>query len=269
MKISVFNYMDVRQFLQDFYNEQKQSDKKFSYAIWASDLGFSNKTLLRLILQGKRQITAKSCEQFISSLKLDTKEAEYFETLIDFNQAPTAAARQTAGSRLIQIQRKNYIREQVPIDPSVLQDVYGPVLLVAISSAEFALSKEDIAKIFPLSMERIESLLDILLKNQLIEEKKGFYTALQSTFKIADHFGHQALRNFYTHWIRESVNAIDLPPETRRFRSLQLALTPQEFEEVTKTWNEYVTSLLSQVEKNTLTDRRVYMMNTALFPVTH
>jgi len=268
MTTSIFDYMDVHLYLQDFYKFRKSQNPRFSYTTWASELGFNNKTLLRLILQGKRQISAKSRQQFIAWLTLPEHETSYFEALIDYCQAGSTTQRQVSGARLIQLQRRNFLQVPISSESGVLQDVYGPIALTTISSAEPAMKKEDLATSLALNITRVEELVATFLKLGFIEEKDGYLLASQQAFKIPDHFGNQGLRNYYQYWLQRAASAMDLPYEIRRFRSLQIALSPEEFEELTKIFNDFVISLLGRVEKNTLSNRRLYLMNTALFPVT-
>jgi uncharacterized protein (TIGR02147 family) len=267
MKIHVFDYMDARLFLQDYFRLQKKVRSPFSYARWAEELGFANKTILTMILQGQRQITAKSLRAFQEGIGFDALEAEYFEVLVDHGQAKTSSQKQALGLRLIQVQRKNLAPKILAADSNILRSVYGPVVLTAISSAEKPIGATELAKFLGAAPGLIRGVIDDLQAAQLVVAKGAGFVASQNTFKIADAFGHQALREFYTYWIQKSVGAIDLPPEVRRFRSIQVALSPAEFAETVSRINEFAVHLVSRFEKNTITDRDLYMVNSAVFPV--
>lgn len=263
----IFDYMDSCLFLQDFYSYQKEMKNSFSYASWAESLGFSNKTLLRLIVLGKRNISANNIKAFTTTLNLNALEQEYFECMVDYTQAKNQRQKQALGAKLIQLQRKSFTPTLVPISSGVLSDTYCPLVLMAISSSDKPVTVDDLARLFSLQTQTLHPLLSSLENSNLILREGETYRANLNTFKIPDNFGQVDLKKFYKYWIERSIQAMELPIETRRFRSLQIALSKEEFESIVQNINDFAVTLLSRFEKNTLENRHIYMMNTALFPV--
>lgn len=267
MKLSIFDHMDLQTYLQEVYRQRKESSVGFSYASWARELGFTNKTILRLILLGKRQVTVLSGAKFKMNLALSAVEATYFDALVNFSQSKNITQRQALGMKLIQLQRQNFSQPVVSAESGILTDVYGPIALMVISSSEKLMTFDLLSKLLGLSEERVQVITNSLQRaNLIIEEKEGF-RALQNTFKIADQPQQESLKVYYRHWIHESAEAIRLPVEVRRFRSLQFLLTPEEFQESVNKINEFSIDLLSRFQTNTLSERKIYLMNTALFPI--
>lgn len=268
MAPSIFDYMEVQHFLQDVYLFNKKRDKNFSYAFWAHKLGFSNKTLLRLILQGQRKISLTSRKAFKDFLKLEGLESEYFDALIDYSQAPSSSQKQALGTRLLQLQRRNFVQPEISAELSVVKDVYGPLLLTLISSTEEPFTLQDLQIQLGLEKERLILILKSLEQDGLIQSQDTKFVATHATFKVADTPGHQALRNYYQHWIQKSAEAIHLPFAERRFRSLQILLSEEEFADLNRSFQEFVLANLSRFQHNTTRDRRLYLLNSTLFPVT-
>ncbi len=52
---NIFNYMDYREFLEDFYDEQKSANKAFSYQYFANKAGFKSKSFIKLVIDGKKK----------------------------------------------------------------------------------------------------------------------------------------------------------------------------------------------------------------------
>ncbi len=266
-KVSVFEYMNISLFLQDYYQLQKSLNQKFSYENWSQALGFSNKTLLRMIVQGKRQITENSKIKFQQVIKFNPLEKEYFDVLVDYSQAKSAKQRQVIGSRLIQIQRQTFIQAQFSATSELVKSAYGPIILTIISSVTEPISAAHIAELLKLETTQVSAVLNELEMAKAIIKTSTGYMAEQTSFKIPDLFGHQNLKTFYKFWIEQSAKAMDLPPEIRRYRSLQIPLSKDEFEEVVHKVNDFAMTLLCQFEKNTMHERKMYLINTALFPV--
>ena len=91
---SIFEYIDYRKFLKDFYTESKSTKRYFSYRYFAQKAKLNSPILLKMVIDGKRNLSRKSIEQFISGINLKDKEALYFRTLVLFNQAASAQEKQ-------------------------------------------------------------------------------------------------------------------------------------------------------------------------------
>lgn len=267
--ISVFEYMDISLFLQSYYNQKKISDPQFTYSLWARQIGFKNKTILRMILQKKRTISTNSLAAFQTYFNFCEIERNYFEALVHYSQSKNSAVKQTYGSLLIKIQRQNFHQKifESSGDSGLLFDVYSSILYTIISSAESPISIENIQKHCGLTQERIGSLIHKLMNFDLIVSTPDGYTTKHKSFKIADSFQNKNMKNYYKFWLEKSSEAIELPFEVRRFRSLQIALTESEFNEIVQKTNDFASQLLSHVQTNSIEDRKLYLLNTALFPV--
>jgi uncharacterized protein (TIGR02147 family) len=91
---SVFEYIDYRRYLKDFYDFQKKTKKYFSYRFFAQKAGINSPILLKMVFDGKRNLSRKTLEKFIGGLNLKEKEAIYFRNLVLFNQAKSALEKQ-------------------------------------------------------------------------------------------------------------------------------------------------------------------------------
>jgi uncharacterized protein (TIGR02147 family) len=91
---SIFEYIDYRAYLRDFYQDSKSSKKFFSYRYFARKAGLNSPILLKLIIDGKRNLSRKTIDKFIAGINLKEKAAVYFRTLVLFNQAASAQEKQ-------------------------------------------------------------------------------------------------------------------------------------------------------------------------------
>jgi uncharacterized protein (TIGR02147 family) len=268
MNLNIYDYMDIKIFLSDYYREQKKTKEKFSFASWANELGFKNKTLLRLILIGKRNLSDKSALLFKKNLELSEPEADYFDALVGFSQSTNSSERQAYSQMLIRFQRQNF--KPLCLEPTsgLLSDVYGPIVLMVLSSSEYGLPFDKIQKYISLDNDSLLQILQNLEAGDLVRCHQGVYRALQNSFRIKDQSHHLGLRKYYEHWLQKSIDAIDLPFELRRYRSLQFALSSDEFNDVVAKTHDFATELVSKMSHNSVENRKVYILNTALFPVT-
>ncbi len=91
LQLDVFQYLDYREFLRDAYLELKKEQQGFSYRWFAKRAGMSSPNFLKLVTDGKRNLSASSADAFSRVLELGHRESEFFLALVAFNQADSAA----------------------------------------------------------------------------------------------------------------------------------------------------------------------------------
>lgn len=98
--LNVFNYIDYRHFLKDFYDYSKKINKKFSYRYFALKAGFSSSGFLHLVIDGKRNLSRKYIPRFAKAIGFNREERIYFDALVSFNQAEDAESKEFYGKFL-------------------------------------------------------------------------------------------------------------------------------------------------------------------------
>lgn len=83
----VLNYTDYRQYLSDYYQEQKRSNPNFSLRFFAKKAQFASHGLFKFLMEGKRNLSKKTLVKLSMALGFDKARAVYFENLVFFNQA--------------------------------------------------------------------------------------------------------------------------------------------------------------------------------------
>jgi uncharacterized protein (TIGR02147 family) len=106
---ALFEYQNFREYLRDYYAEQKASKKYFSYRYFAEKAGVNTPTFLLYIIEGKRNLTKSSIVKVSRAIGHSRDEADYFEHLVFFNQAATIEEKTHFYSRLIEMRKpKSY-----------------------------------------------------------------------------------------------------------------------------------------------------------------
>ena len=85
--ISVFDYLDYRQYLEDYYEAKKQLNPNFSYQVIAQKAGFNNRGFVYNIVKGIKNLSKSNCFRISEALGHKKCEAEYFDNLVAFNKA--------------------------------------------------------------------------------------------------------------------------------------------------------------------------------------
>ena len=110
MKPSVFEYEDYRRYLKDAYDASKAAHRSFSFRFFAREAGFTSPNFLKLVMEGKRNLTGESIPKFAKALKLGRQESEFFEALVFFNQAKSPQERTKHYERMTRSRRYREIR---------------------------------------------------------------------------------------------------------------------------------------------------------------
>ncbi len=100
--INLFDYLDYRQYLRDFYNHSKKTHASFSFRDFSKKAGFKSPNFLKLVMEGDRNLTEDSLPPFMTGLGLNKQEQEFFRNLVFFNQAKSHERKDFYYQRLLQ-----------------------------------------------------------------------------------------------------------------------------------------------------------------------
>ncbi len=86
---NVFEYLNYREFLKDRITHMRQENPNFSFRYFNRKAGFKSSGQLKLVADGNRNLGKKGIYNVCRGLGMTGKEAEFFESLVFFNQAKT------------------------------------------------------------------------------------------------------------------------------------------------------------------------------------
>src|SRR4051812_24747415 len=84
---TLYAYTDYRKYLRDYFQEKKQSNKHFSLKVLAEKSGFKARDYLMRVMRGDRNLSEAGIKKLSEFFRFSEKQAEYFQTLVMFNQA--------------------------------------------------------------------------------------------------------------------------------------------------------------------------------------
>ncbi len=106
MNLSIYDYEDPSQFLNDSWEQKKSKNAHFTIRSWAKQLGVNSHGTLYDIVKGKRHLPKKYFLSVCRSLKLNTKESLYLETMIELKKAKSEKVKVYYKQRLTEISPK-------------------------------------------------------------------------------------------------------------------------------------------------------------------
>jgi len=106
----VFAYNDYRAFLRDWYDRKKVANPRFSYRVLGEKAGFRSAGFFTQILQGKSNISPEMAHRFTVVLGLDRRQADFFETLVLYNQARSLVEEKRHLDKLMELRPETLLR---------------------------------------------------------------------------------------------------------------------------------------------------------------
>ena len=107
---NIFDYLDYRRFLYDYYTERKLREPSFSYRIFAEQAGFHSKSFIKHVMEGTKNLTDDSVLKLNRALNLKKKAFSYFNELVHFNHSSTSEEKNLHLSRLHSFNKRNKAR---------------------------------------------------------------------------------------------------------------------------------------------------------------
>jgi len=84
---SIYDYLDYRGFLKDRFLDIKRKNPLFSYQSFSRLAGAKSTSFLKLVIDGKRNVSDDGIGMIARGFHLSEPERKYFESLVKFNQA--------------------------------------------------------------------------------------------------------------------------------------------------------------------------------------
>jgi uncharacterized protein (TIGR02147 family) len=218
----IFTYIDYRRFLSDFYQEKKRTGRHFSYRYFARRAGFASPVFLKLVIEGKRNLSRAMIPRYCTALGLNPKQSCFFEHLVLFNQAKTSIEKQEHYAVMVSMIGK-VAERQVEVDQyGYFSHWYTPVILELACRNGFTGDGEALAAMLlpPIKPKEARASVDLLLRLKLIERNDD--GTLRRT-NAALHGGAEvavlSLRSFNRQMVERALHAIDALPTDQRHAS--------------------------------------------------
>jgi uncharacterized protein (TIGR02147 family) len=99
--IRIFDYTDYRDYLDDYYKDQKSRNAYFSYRYFAGKANISSIGLYKDVVKGKQSLSRRAISKFSEAMGHSKREAEYFEAMVFFTDAATVEERKLYFERMM------------------------------------------------------------------------------------------------------------------------------------------------------------------------
>lgn len=264
----VFSYRDYRAFLRDAFEEMKRTRRSFSHRAFARMAGFASSNFLLLVMQGKRNLSSDGIMKIARALKLKKEEAEFFENLVRYDQASTAAERQLHYGRIIANRRYAAARPLEKGQFEYYSHWYVPAIRELVLLKDFQEDPEWIARQLSPQIpprEAAAALKLLLQVGLLVRDASGRLVQKDRHVASGDEVASLALTNFQREMIERAAASIDgTSAALREVGSITFAVSQEKLAEAKRMIREFRSRLAGFLAQEDAADA-VYQFNVQLF----
>jgi len=266
---SVFDYTDYRRFLKAYYEYQKRKNPAFSYRYFALKTKVNSSGLLKNVIDGKRGLGRGLIVRYAEAMKLKKKEAEYFECLVDFNEARTVEEKRIFFERLLAL-RKPEAHQVQASQFEVYSKWYYTAVRELIGMTPFRGDYAALARALDPAIrpDQAERAIRVLEEAQLIvKDAQGRYRQAQPLITTGPEVESVSVAHYQIACMDLAKEAIDRHDAARRdISTLTLSLSSEGFAMLKEEIVSFRKKLLS-LERIFLAPDRVYQLNMQFFPL--
>jgi uncharacterized protein (TIGR02147 family) len=269
----VYDYLDYRKFLSDFYDAKKKLNPLYSYRVFARKAGFNNQGFFIDVVKRRKKLSDNAAKKMIKGMDLADDRARYFKYLVKYDQAKDGEEKELLLKKLLEFKSKTLFNNVSLQYANYYLKWYNPVIREIIAIDGFDGDYKKLAdKIFPrVNVAQVKEAVSVLKALGIIEKdaEKGYKVTLMKLRPNVVEL-REVIKNLHRRWIEHSVKAIDaIEPEDRYISSLMVGLPAGIVPELTRKFEElkeYVLAAAQQHDKDAKKDMRIYQFNFQLFP---
>lgn len=263
--------LDYRQWLADWFAWRKSVNPRFSHRLFARLAGQKSPSLLKAVIDGKRNLTPATAEAFVRAMKLNKADATHFRALVDFGQAETDDDRNAAYTRISATRR---FREAFRVEGEgfrYLSRWFIPAVRELAAREDFREDPRWIARTLRPRVtvaEAREALRVLTEMGMLVEDEDGRLQQADASIVTNTEVLGLAVHNYHREMIeraRDSIGAFE--PEERHLLGVTVAVPADMIDELKSELNDFQARLLDLCDGAADRADRVYQLNLHLFPL--
>ena len=228
--VNIYGFLDYRALLGALYAHKKQHEYGFSHRAFSRRAGLKSVNLLKLVMDGQRNLSPAVAERFAVALGLRGHAGEYFCELVRFNQARSARERASAHERLSKLRPERALRLLDEQHAAYCAEWYIPAIRELAARADFRADAAWIGRTLrpKVSKARVEKALTVLVGLGLLApDESGVPRPVDSLLSTGfSPLGHH-IAGYHRAMLERASAAIDLfPRDERELGALTLCVDP-------------------------------------------
>ena len=266
----VLEYTSYRVYIRDYYTERKERSG-FTWRDFAKAAGYSSPVFLKLVCDGKANLSEAGIERVASAMGLVGVDLQYFRQLVAFNQEKSSSTKKKIYAEMRSLANENAFA----LVGEDQYDYYGswlnPVLREMAPRLNGATPAQMAGElVFDSDTANVKSSLKLLEKNGFLEkDEQGHYTQTKRSITTGNiDVTSLAIREMHRQMGELGVQSLDqVPVKERDVSGLTIGISEEAYEKIIKEIAEFRRRVSSIVLEDS-GEERVYRLNVQLFPLT-
>ncbi len=270
-EVSVFRFLDAREFLRQAYDAEKKRNRNFSHRFIAKAMNAGSSSFFKDVLCGRAPLSSARAAKFAKLFHLSPKEAEHFENLVRFTQASTKEEKElylrrlgggsaAAGRKaILEASQREYLRKWHYAAIRELLDIH-----------DFRGDYEALAKALDPAITSAEAreAVELLLRLGLIrKDAQGRYEKVGEVVATREGGDPEAAKPGLKAALELARRSLDEHPAAARpFSYLTLNVSERAFSEIRARIRAFRGEILELVAADDEVDR-LYQLNLQFFPL--
>ena len=266
----LYDYLDHKKYLKDFYEDKKKNQKGFSYQVFADNVGFKSKSYIQDVIRGKRNLSQESLFKLTQYFKLSPKQTAYFQDIVEFNQAKNSEQKQYYLQRILEVSGSSSVTKLVKDQYEFYSKWHHNTIREIVSIYDFKGNFKRLGEMLSPSISAIEAQksIELLLKLGLIEKEGKSYHVSDEQISSGNEVASTFVSMFHQENLSLALNSVGfISNQDRDLSCLVLRLSKNRFKEIREDIREFRKKLLKK-ESPTKETEGIFHINFQVFPTT-
>lgn len=272
--VSVFTYTNYRHFLRDKFLEEKKQKRGFSYRSFNRKAGVSSSSFLKLIIDGKRNLSLDGVGKIAKAFVLTESESTYFLNLVLFNQAKNEDEKNLYFKKMAHHYHDQKIKILKPEQSFIFSKwYYFPILESIRIKADKRMVKDEhwVKKnITPtLGLQEIKTALKRMVQSGLLKRTSSGYVRAETFLSSTEEMVSSHFQNFYGSYCDQAKKALqEKNVSSNSFSVLSIAVSKKAYEMAKEEMLKFTKQLHVLLEDKSLGEKEmVAHINMQLFQI--
>jgi len=271
MLLSIYDFIDYREYLNDWFDAKKKENKRFSHRMFSRLMSQKSPSFLKDIVHGRRNLTLEQQEKLTKILKLSASERRYFSdmTLLDHSDDPDE--RDRAFERIAAARRLNGARKIDGESYRYLSRWYCPAIRELGRRADFEPKPEWIIEHLrpKITIKEAKEALQILEDLEMLQfDANGNWELNDGSIATPMQVSGLAVHNYHHEMLRLAREGISrFEPDKRHFMALTVGVPEKLIPQLKQELNDMATRLLDLCDSAVESPQRAFQINLHFFPL--
>jgi uncharacterized protein (TIGR02147 family) len=267
---SIYAYNDFRKFLVDYQAARQKIEPTFSKSQFSRSLLLPNtRSYLNDVLRGKK-VSETFVERIIASVGFDKHEAQFFRTLVRFNQAGNIEERELFFEQLIVLNRtpKRVLDKDILVYYSKW---YHSVLRALLEIHRFDGDYARLAKRLspPITPREAKKAVDLMIRLGIVAKNaSGAYKPAEKSIAAPENMRDDLLRQYQLRFLSLAQTVLAQQPGTVPYSSTNtVSISEQGLKRLLALTGKFQDQVRSLVHKDESPAARVFNIGIVIYPL--